>query len=205
MNILVVGATGATGQEILPLLLKEGHTVTALVRRPEALIVTNEHMIVLPGSVRDPDVVDRAVKGQDAVICAFGPRSLAKDDIQEVLMRNLVAAMTKHGVKRLVNLSAWRAKDMALPTRWLQLFLQGVLLHNIFKDKNRGEKILFASNLDYVNVCPGRLLNKPARGEVHASVDGKGIKHSMTRSDLAQWMVAQLIRNEWVRKSPIIG
>jgi uncharacterized protein YbjT (DUF2867 family) len=205
MNILVIGATGGTGQQILPLLLKAGHRVTALVRRPEALMTTNEPLIVLPGSVRDPDVVDRAVKGQDAVICAFGPRSLVKDDIQEVLMRNLVAAMTKHGVKRLVNLSAWRAKDMALPVRWMQTLVQGVLLHNIFNDKNRGEKILLASNLDYVNVCPGRLLNKPARGEVHASVDGTGIKHSMTRADLAQWMVEQLTSNEWVRKSPIIG
>jgi len=50
--------------------------------------------------------VDRAVRGQDAVLVAFGGRSLKKDDVQEVLMRNLIEAMTKHGVRRLVNLSA---------------------------------------------------------------------------------------------------
>jgi uncharacterized protein YbjT (DUF2867 family) len=116
------------------------------------------------GGVRDPALVDRAVKGQDAVICAFGPRALGKDDIQQVLMRNLVAAMTKHGVKRLVNLSAWGAVETHKPISLMQTLLQGILLRNIFADKKRGEKLLFASDLDYVNVCPGRLLNQPARG-----------------------------------------
>lgn len=205
MNILLIGATGGTGQEILPRLLAAGHTVTALVRRPEAITTRHEHLVVMPGGVRDLDLVDRAVQGQDAVICAFGPRSLGKDDIQEVMMRNLVAAMTKRGVKRLVNLSAWGAQETQPSISLMQVVLQKVLLRNIFADKMRGEKLLFASALDYVNVCPGRLLNKPARGGVKASADGAGIKHSMTRADLAQWMVEQLTSDIWVRKSPIIG
>jgi len=166
---------------------------------------THEHLVVLPGGVRDPDLVDRAVEGQDAVICAFEPRALGKDDIQEVLMRNLVAAMTKRGVKRLVNLSAWGAQDMQKPVSLMQVILQGVLLRNIFADKKRGEKVLFASDVEYVNVCPGRLLNKPARGGIQASAEGTGIKHSITRADLAQWMVDQLTSDTWVRASPIIG
>jgi uncharacterized protein YbjT (DUF2867 family) len=205
MKILLIGATGGTGQEILPLLLTVGHTVTALVRRPEAITTRHENLVVMPGGVRDPDLVDLAVQGQDAVICAFGPRILGKDNIQEVLMRNLVVAMTKQGVKRLVNLSAWGAQDSQKTISLMQVILQGVLLRNIFADKKRGEKLLFASDLDYVNVCPGRLLNKPARGGVKASIDGTGIKHSMTRADLAQWMVEQLTSDIWVRKSPVIG
>ena len=205
MKILLIGATGGTGQEILPRLLAAGHTVTALVRRPEAITTKHEHLVVMPGGVRDPDLVDSAVQGQDAVICAFGPRALGKDDIQEVLMRNLVAAMTKRGVKRLVNLSAWGAQDTQKSISLMQVILQKVILRNIFADKMRGEKLLFASALDYVNVCPGRLLNEPARGGVKASADGAGIKHSMMRADLAQWMVEQLTSDIWVRKSPIIG
>ena len=205
MKILLIGATGRTGQEILPRLLTAGHIVTALVRRPEAITIKHENLIVIPGGVRDPDLVDRAVQGQDAVISAFGPRKLGKDDIQEVLMRNLVGSMTKHGVKRFVNLSAWGAQDSHKTISLMQVILQGVLLRNIFSDKKRGEKLLFASNLDYVNVCPGRLLSKPARGGIKASIDGTGIKHSMTRADLAQWMVKQLTSDKWVRKSPVVG
>jgi len=205
MKVLLIGATGGTGREILPRLLAAGHTVTALVRRPEAITTTHEHLVVMPGGVRDPDLVDRAVQGQDAVICAFGPRGLSKDDIQEVLMRNLVAAMTKNGVKRLVNLSAWGAQDAHKSISLLQVMLQGVLLRNIFADKKRGETLLFASDLDYVNACPGLLLNQPARGGVKASIEGDGIKHSITRADVAQWMVEQLTSDAWVRTSPIIG
>lgn len=205
MNILLIGATGRTGQEILPRLLAADHTVTVLVRRPEAVTIENKHLIVISGSVRDPDLVDQAMKGQDAVISAFGPRKLEKDDIQEVLMRNLVAAMDKHGVKRLVNFSAWGVEPSQKHISLMQDFLQGVLLRNIFDDKRQAEKLLLASDLDYVNVCPGRLLNKPARGGVKASADGTGIKHAMTRADLAEWMVDQLASDTWVRKSPVVG
>jgi uncharacterized protein YbjT (DUF2867 family) len=169
------------------------------------MTIQHEHLVVMSGGVREPKLIDRAVQGQDAVMSALGPRSLKKDDIQEVLMRNLVAAMTSHGVKRLVNLSAWGAQDTQKTISFMQVFLQKVILRNIFVDKMRGEKILFASDLDYVNACPGRLLNKPARGGVKASAGGVGIKHSITRADVAHWMVEQLKSDIWLRKSPIIG
>ncbi|MBN2614352.1 MAG: NAD(P)H-binding protein [Bacteroidales bacterium] len=205
MKVLLIGATGATGQIILPLLLSAGHTVTALVRRPEAVTVEDEHLVVMPGGVRDPEQVDQAVKGQDAVMCAFGPRGLGKDDIQEVLMRNLVQAMTKHGVKRLVNLSARGSSDSHKSMGLMGAFFIKVLLRNVFADKKRGEQLLFASDLDFVNACPGRLLNKPATGNIKASADGTGITSGITRADVARWMVEQLTSDTWVRQSPVIG
>jgi len=120
-------------------------------------------------------------------------------------MRNLVAAMEKHGVKRLVNLSAWGSDPNTRPHGFLQFVLQKGLLRHVFADKARGEKILFASKLDYVNVCPGRLLDEPARGNVKASTDGRGLKAVLTRADLAQWMIAQLTDGTWLRQSPIVG
>jgi hypothetical protein len=113
--------------------------------------------------------------------------------------------MVRQGVKRLVNLSAWGADESMRPHGVLQLVLQKGLLRNVFEDKRRGEKILFASGLDYVNVCPGRLLNKPVRGSVKTSLTGQGLKAVMTRADLADWMISQLTSDEWVRKSPIVG
>ena len=93
MKVLLIGATGATGQLLLPRLLDCGHIVTVLVRRSGAVKIEHERLIQLNGDVRDTEKVDRAVQGQNAIICAFGPRSLRKDDLQETLMRNLVAAM----------------------------------------------------------------------------------------------------------------
>jgi nucleoside-diphosphate-sugar epimerase len=127
--------------------------------------------------------------------------------VQEVLMRNLVAAMTRHGVARLVNLSAWGAGGSAVPAANLfaRYFFLPVMLRHVLADKRRGEDHLFASGLDYVNVCPAFLKNAPARGGVKASIDGRGLRQYMHREDLAAFMVRQLSEDRWVRTCVAIG
>lgn len=122
-------------------------------------------------------------------------------------MKNLVAAMTKKGVKRLINLSAMGAGENRDECPWMmKLFFRPLLLKNVFfEDKERGEVHLLSSSLDYTNVCPGRLTNLPARGGVKASLKLKGLKPVMSREDLALFMISQLKNPEWVRKSPLIG
>jgi uncharacterized protein YbjT (DUF2867 family) len=80
-------------------------------------------------------------------------------------------------------------------------------LNDFFEDKNRGEEILFASGLDFVNVRPSRLTNAPARGGVKAALSPDGLRWwpLMTREDLATFMVDQLTDETWPRRSPLIG
>jgi uncharacterized protein YbjT (DUF2867 family) len=206
MKVLVIGATGQTGRHAVRQLLARDHEVTAFARTPSKVTEKSERLRVVNGDARDADSLDRAVEGQDAVLVAFGPRSLKKDDVQEVLMRNLIAAMKKHGVKRIVNLSAGGVGDSTadMPFLFKYIFVP-LLLRNVFADKKRGEALLVASDLDYVIVRPGRLLNAPARGGVRASLDGHGLQPVMTREDLAAFMIEQLTSDAWVRKSPLIG
>ncbi len=206
MRVLLIGASGATGQVVLDELLQAGHAVTAFVRNPAAFRSETANLRVAPGEARDAASLARAMQGQDAALSTFGPRSLKADDLQEALMTNLVAAMKAAGVRRLVNLSAAGVGD----SRAQMPFLFGkviipLLLGRVYADKARGEAILFASGLDYVNVRPGRLSDRPARGGVKAQADARGLKLEMTRSDLAAFMVAQLTSDAWLRRSPIIG
>ena len=113
MKVLVVGATGGTGRHVVRRLLERGDAVRAFARRPADITERHERLEVVEGDARDAASINRAVQGVDAVISAFGPRSLKKDDLQETLARNLVLAMRARGVKRLVNLSAWGAGDSA--------------------------------------------------------------------------------------------
>lgn len=205
MKVLLVGATGATAKYALPKLLAAGHQVTAFVRNPTALTVKHEKLSVAQGDVRDGAALAEAVKGQDAVMTLFGPRSLKKDDLQEAFMRNLVAAMEKHGVKKLVNLSAWGASRTRQYISLFFLPFRFTILRAVFDDKERGEALLFASSLDWVNVSPGRLTEGAEKGDVTASEDGKGVRNSISRADLSSWMIAQLGSDAWVKKSPIIG
>ncbi len=207
MKVLVIGATGGTGRHAVRLLLERGHDVTAWVRNPSAVGSTSDRLKIVEGEARDAASLDRAIAGQDALLVAFGPRSLKKDDLQEVLMRHLLAAMDKHGVRRLVNLSAWGLNNDSAVTssRFFKYFFRPVFLRHVWADKQKAEALLTASQLDYVNVQPGRLLDSPARGGVRASIDGRGLQPAMTREDLASFMVNQLESGEWLGRSVLVG
>ena len=206
MKVLVIGATGRTGRIVVDHLLARGHDVTALARQPSA-IDERDRLRIVQGDARDLPSLVRATAAQDAVVVAFGPRSLKKDDVQEVLMRNLIAAMTEHGVSRVVNLSAWGSGGAAVPPAnpIARYMLFPLLLRHLLADKKRADASLFDSALNYVNVCPAFLKNASARGGVKASIDGRGLKQYMHREDLAAFMVAQLTEDTWVRKCVAIG
>jgi uncharacterized protein YbjT (DUF2867 family) len=200
MKVLVIGATGGTGRHLVRRLLERGDSVRALARQPADLTERHERLEVARGDARDAASIDRAVQGVDAVVVAFGPRSLKKDDLQETLARNLALALRKHGVTRLVNLSAWGAGDSAAKAGLLFAVIRNTVLRHVYADKDRGEAILLDPSFDYVNVRPGRLLDSPARGGVKASLDGAGIKKELTRDDLEQ-----LHSDTWLKKSPLVG
>jgi uncharacterized protein YbjT (DUF2867 family) len=205
MKVLVIGATGLTGTYLVQKLLARGDDVTALVRNPSSYELKHDHLRAIQGEARDLASLERACTGQDAVISAFGPRTFKKDDIQEAFMKNLVAAMEKTGVKRLINLSAWGAGDSYAQSPMMAKIFFALVLKNLYADKNRGEVHLFASSLDYTNVRPGRLSNAPARGSVRATLEPNGMRPFLTREDLADFMISQLSSNEWIKKSPLIG
>jgi uncharacterized protein YbjT (DUF2867 family) len=206
MRVLVIGSTGLTGRILVRRLLQRGDEVTAFARTPSSVMEKHARLRVATGEARDAASFERALRDQDAVMSAFGPRAIfEKTDLQEVFMRNLVSAMTMTGVKRLVNLSAWGAADSKFAMTWLALLFRNAA-GDFFNDKDRGEAILLASDLDFVNVRPPRLTNGPERGGVKASLmpDPKPWLPYLTREDLAAFMIEQLTSGTWLRKSPLI-
>jgi uncharacterized protein YbjT (DUF2867 family) len=214
MKVLVIGGSGRTGGHAMQRLLARGDSTTALVRKPEAMTPGGKLPAIVRGDARDAATIERAIMGQDAVLIAFGPRASGRPealtyaayqgDLQEVIMRNVIAAMQKHAVKRLLNLSSWALKPALLGFVDRRIVLP-LLASRVLADKARGETLLFASGLDYVNVRPGRLLDGPARSGARASEDGRGLMQIITREDLAEFMVRQLTGNAWVRQSPFVG
>jgi uncharacterized protein YbjT (DUF2867 family) len=83
--------------------------------------------------------------------------------------------------------------------------MRRTLLKNMLDDKDRGEALLFASSLPYVNVRPSRLTNGKARGSVQASLDGSQLKHGISRADVASFLIDQLTSDRWLNQSPLIG
>lgn len=99
MKVVIFGASGATGGELVRLAVRAGHTVTAFARGANLKI--DPHVWVARGDAREAAAVDSAVIGQDAVLSALGSRSLRCSDLLETSIVNIIGAMRRYNVRRL--------------------------------------------------------------------------------------------------------
>jgi len=105
-RVLIIGATGGTGRELVAQALDRGYLVTALARRPsaiQAIYLNDQRLRVVTGDVLDYSSLESAVKGHDAVLCALGHKQYFRPTrILSEGTQNLLRAMHTHGVHRLV-------------------------------------------------------------------------------------------------------
>src|SRR5579863_6296725 len=114
----------------------------------------------------------------------------------------LVTAMTRHGVGRLVCVSALGVGDSRGHGGFVfdRLFLP-LLLSEAYKDKERQEAAIRASPLDWVLVRPAMLTDDPARGNARAITDLARVKGGkIARADVAQFVVDQLTTDTYLRR-----
>jgi len=102
MKLLVFGATGGTGRELVNQALNQGHSVTAFVRDPAGIEdIQHPSLKVVRGNVLDPVAVERAVAGHDAVFVTIGAGP-ARTTLREEGTQNIVEVMQGAGVQRLI-------------------------------------------------------------------------------------------------------
>lgn len=203
MNIVIFGATGGTGRHLVDQALAAGHHVTALVRIPATLPVTHERLCVVPGDVRDPDAVAATIGGQDAVVSALGPNQRGPVSLCGDGIANILAAMASHGVRRLVALSAYGVADSRL--RNLYVFAVWAMRKEKMVDKERMEALIRHSDVDWTIVRPPALADGPHTGRYHLGTDLQmKITSRISRADLADGMLRQIVDATYVRQAPAI-
>jgi uncharacterized protein YbjT (DUF2867 family) len=207
MRVLLLGATGGTGREIVREAGAQGHSVVALVRsRTKATGLAGAELV--EGDARDEQALSRALEGCSGVISSLGtPMSPFREvTLLSVATRALVTAMESRNVRRLVCITGLGAGDSRGHGGFLfdSLFFP-LLLRKVYEDKNRQEDIVRASKLDWVLVRPVVLNDKPARGTVRAQTDLSGIHGgAVSRGDVAKFVVQQLTDDTWLRRAPLI-
>ena len=206
MRLLIVGATGGTGRQLVAQALERGHQVTAFARNPARVKLQHERLRVVRGNVLDYASVERAVRGQDAVLSALGhKRWFYPNRILSDGTRNLLRAMEALGVRRFVCETSLGVGDsrgrMGL---YYTLFVIPFILPFYFWDKGRQESVIRASPLDWTIVRPGVLTNGPRRGRYrHGPRVGSWIwTVRISRTDVADFMLNQLTDDTYLRSSP---
>jgi len=152
--------------------------------------------------------VARSLVGADAVINALGPTTRSREEVSrfETIARNLVAGMRGAGVRRLVDLGGagitLRGEHKPLGGRIASLIVRAIVPH-VVAAKQREYEIIADSDLDWTIVRPPRVTERPATGRTTAGERLAG--RSITRDDLARFMVEQLTDTTYVRKAPFVS
>jgi putative NADH-flavin reductase len=210
MKILVLGASQGTGALCVKSALAKGHAVTAFARTPAKLDVTHPALTKVAGDFHDAAAVRGAVVGQDAVIISVSPTSLgAMKETPDYFSRGTtycIDAMKELGVRRLVVLTAHGVGESQPVASWFQrTFLIGALLKGFFLDHDVQERLTRESGLDFVIARPTRLTNGKAKGKYVRTAELISVPSTISRADLADFMVEACQSTTWVGKAVQLG
>jgi putative NADH-flavin reductase len=207
MNILIFGASGATGHNLVTQALKQGHFVTAFVRDPSKLQLKHANIRIFKGNVGDYHRVDDAMKNQDAVISALGASSPLKHDLTLIKgIQNSVTAMMRQNVKRFIYQSFLGVKENRSELGFLINSFIPFILKNVISDHEAKEDIIFKSTLDWTIVRCSMLTNGSFTGRYR---DGEDLRSSsllptISRADVADFMLKQITEKKYLHKKPRI-
>jgi len=192
-NILVFGASGGTGLEVVEQALEAGHKVTAVLRQPDKFPIRHEQLRIIKGDVLNPLTYENTFFGMDVVISCLGTRSREPTVVYSQGVTNILQAMQKVGMDRIICLSAG-AVEIAPNTSFLMKFLIKNILQKLFKysyaDMLLMEGVLRGSNLNWTVIRPPRLLNGDRTGKYRTSIN-EFIPNmsSLNRADLADYII----------------
>jgi putative NADH-flavin reductase len=199
VKLLVIGATGATGKEIVSQALALGLSVTALLRNPAKADFTPV-VNIARGDILDPASLKQALAGQEAVISSLG--SGATGPFKKMTMlsegtRNLIGAMQAQHVNRLVCITGIGAGESKGHGPWW---------YN-YEDKTRQESVVRGSGLDWTLVRPGVLTNGPSKGlgTVRVLIDLTGVQAGqISRADVAAFCLREMTDGHYLQQAPVI-
>ena len=203
MNILVFGATGRVGSQIVNYALQDGHKVTAFVRTPEKIQINDENLTIFQGNVLNKEDIVRAMQGIDVVISALntdGTTTLSES------MPHIIEAMENESIERIITVGT----AGILQSRTTPNILRYQSSESKRKSTRAAEEhhkvydLLKQSALDWTIVCPTYLPDGESLGEYREErdflpVDGEKIHVS----DTAEFTYKQIESNTKYIKSRV--
>jgi putative NADH-flavin reductase len=202
LRLVVLGATGGTGLELVKQALGRGHLVTAFVRSPERLKEFRDRIKIIQGDLLNSASLQEVIQGHDAILSGFGPRaprSKANSNLLERFALALTTAMQAGGVRRVVVESvAFLFKDSIFPPAYL---LGRLFLPRTVADASAMERIFANTGLDWTMVRPPELTDKPYTGKYRVQeghLPRFGLK--ISRADVADLMIKLAENGGSIRK-----
>jgi putative NADH-flavin reductase len=208
MKIVVFGASGRTGKQVVKQALENGYQVIAFARTPTKLDVNHENLTFIQGDVQQTDKVEEAVRGAEAVISVLGPTNNIPDYQVSRGMDNVLAAMQDYGVRRLVVSIGAGVRDPqdrpGLIDQVIAWMLRTFSRH-VYEDMRRVDERVRASDRDWVIVRVPMLTGGPKKGTIQTGYIGQGVGARLTRADLAEFLLKQVEGDKYLHQAPAVS
>jgi putative NADH-flavin reductase len=206
LNLLILGATGPTGSQVVEQALQAGDRVTALVRTPEKLGDVADKITVVQGDATVNDDVCAAMEHQDAVISALGAGNSVVSDVYPRAASAVIRAAQLNGVSKLVWLSSHGVGSTIASATLMQKLVYRTMLRAVYTQKRIADEDIRSSGLQWTLVFPVRLTNGPATGHYRVGEDlALSGFPTISRADVADFMLGAARTAEWVGRSPILS
>ena len=211
MRLIVFGATGATGRQLVTQALELSHEVTAFVRDASRLTARSGRLRAITGDVMDVASVESAVPGHDAVLVALGTMPEGREErgrrrpaepVCSVGTRQIVASMVRHSVNRLIVETSLAVGSSREDSRFGAATFIRWILRDVMNDKERQEATVRDSGLDWTIIRPARLTNDRPAMQVRAGESlAWSLLSTVSRADVAAYMLRALRDTSTYRKS----
>jgi putative NADH-flavin reductase len=206
MKLTLFGPTGGTGRVLIEQALAAGHDVTAFARTPSKITTQHPRLTIMQGDIHDTASVQQAVMGADAVLSALGAVRGGPNDILATGAQNIIAAMQKHNVRRLVFLTGAGVKQPQDPPSVgsvVMIPLMKLLSPNVLADAECAVDAIQKSNLDWTIIRAPRLGDNPQKGTYRTGYLRPAFEQ-VSRADVAAFMLSQLTNSTYLRQTPMI-
>ena len=204
-EVVVIGANGGIGKQVVLAALGAGHSVTAILRTPANLEIVHPNLRVVHGDVLKPGSLDEHLVNKDVVISAIGSTSLKKTTLYSEGIKNLINAIPKAQIRHAFFISASGLEinpTHSLIVRFLTKYVLQTLLRNMYADLWKMERIVKASAINWTIIRPPKLINSPAKTEYRTEV-GQQVENGLeiSRADVAHFIVNNLANDAIIKRT----
>jgi len=196
-EMLVLGAAGGIGRQVVEAALAKGWRVIAVLRHPEKLPLTHTQLTIVKGDILQPATYESYLSPEMVAMSAIGiTAGFFRDEVTTLYSegaRHLLGAMQRRGTRRVFFISASAIEiSPVLPAfvRWVAKNVVQKLLRHMYADLRVMEERVKESGVDWTIVRPPRLTNKPMTGQYRYAVNSF-LRNclSISRADVAHFIV----------------
>lgn len=191
MKIIIFGATGGVGQQLITQSLEHNHEVTAFVRNKEKITQTHKNLRVIVGDIFQVEEVKKALENQDVVVSTLGNGDgLKKSNKLYLMTKSIVDAMKQVGLTKIIY-TASQGIDDEIPGAVGKIITW--FLRNPLKDHKQAVEYIRNNNLNAVIVRPSSLTNSQLTKDYRVAHDTiPSSQKPVSRADVAHLILTAI-------------